>query len=125
VISTNETPGINNVVDAMEAYVASVISGEIDSELVRRMALQMMYNLMAFTKKHQDYGRANIALGGEVGLLIRMNDKVQRMMTLHHAAATPNHESVTDSINDLAVYGTIMQIVRAGNWPGTDERWGL
>jgi hypothetical protein len=105
--------------------VAAHVPGEIDLPVLRAMAKQAVYNLMAFAKKHQDYGRGNIAQGGEVGLLIRMNDKIQRIMNLHHTACTPNHEGLTDSVNDLAIYGTIMQVLRQGNWPGADERWAL
>ena len=115
----------NRIVGLMTNLVRATIEGEHDVKVVREMAYQMVFNLLAFAKKHQDYGRGNIAQGGEVGLLIRMNDKIQRMANLHHSAATPNHEGMTDSVNDLAIYGTIMQLVRRGEWPGTDERWAL
>ena len=76
-------------------------------------------------RKQADYGHGNINAFGLRGIIIRMNDKVQRIMNLHHTACTPNHECLTDSVNDLAIYGTIMQVLRQGNWPGADERWAL
>jgi len=105
--------------------VSNSVAGDIDTEVVTAMAREMLWSLMGFAKKHQDYGRNNISQGGEVGLLVRMNDKVQRMMTLHHSAAAPNNESMSDSIRDLASYAMILKVVRAGRWPGADERWAL
>ena len=81
-----------------------------------------------FCKKQMDYGPTNISMGtsltteGErhlslVGLIVRINDKVQRLLNL---VVKNNREAqndpVVDAFKDLACYGIIAQIVEAGKW---------
>jgi hypothetical protein len=71
--------------------------------------------------KHADYGPKNIAdaPGGPLmGLAVRLHDKVARLAHLLTSDADPNHESLHDTFQDLANYGTIGQLVLAGYWPG-------
>lgn len=35
-------------------------------------------------KKHRDYGTQNLLLFGEFGILVRVSDKVQRLIQLHN-----------------------------------------
>ncbi len=61
-------------------------------------------------KKQADYGPLNIALapGGPMnGLRVRMYDKLARLNNLADKAATPNFESIEDTLIDLANYGII------------------
>lgn len=78
-------------------------------------------------KKNADYSPANILGTGELGVVVRMWDKVSRMMNLagfrivikssdFDAPREPNNEAISDSYEDLAVYGVIGKIVRAGKW---------
>ena len=81
-----------------------------------------------FCKKQMDYGPSNISMGTGVGkgvniklattaLVIRINDKVQRLLNLvvtHDRKA--QNEPVEDAFKDLSVYGIIAQIVRNGKW---------
>jgi hypothetical protein len=81
-----------------------------------------------FCKKQMDYGPGNIALGQTLsspeevrlsltGIIIRMNDKVQRLLNLivkHNRGA--QNESVEDAFGDLSVYGIIARIVADGKW---------
>lgn len=81
-----------------------------------------------FCKKQMDYGPSNIAMGtqllddadkrlSKVGLIIRMNDKVQRLINLvikHNREA--QNEPTIDAFKDLSVYGIIAQIVDLGKW---------
>jgi len=51
------------------------------------------------------------------GLIIRMNDKIQRLLNLvvkHNRS--PQNESVEDAFGDLTVYGTIARIVAEDKW---------
>ena len=50
-------------------------------------------------------------------LVIRINDKIQRLLNLvvtHDREA--QNEPVEDAFKDLSVYGIIAQIVRNGKW---------
>jgi hypothetical protein len=61
-------------------------------------------------KKQEDYGPLNIALapGGAMnGLRVRMYDKLARLNNLADKDATPNFESVEDTLIDLANYAII------------------
>ena len=81
-----------------------------------------------FCKKQMDYGPSNIAMGTAlktkedrrlslIGLIVRINDKVQRLMNLvvkHNRDA--QNEPVMDAFKDLSVYGIIAQIVHRKKW---------
>ena len=81
-----------------------------------------------FCKKQMDYGPSNIAMGTAlktkedrrlslIGLIVRINDKVQRLMNLvvkHNREA--QNEPTMDAFKDLSVYGIIAQIVDMGKW---------
>ena len=81
-----------------------------------------------FCKKQMDYGPSNISMGTSlvsedekrlslVGLIVRINDKIQRLMNLivkHNREA--QNEPTIDAFKDLSVYGIIAQIVGNGKW---------
>ena len=81
-----------------------------------------------FCKKQMDYGPSNISMGTGVGttvntklattaLVVRINDKVQRLLNLTVANdRAAQNEPVEDAFKDLSVYGIIAQIVRNGKW---------
>ena len=74
-------------------------------------------------KKQEDYGPLNIALapGGAMnGLRVRMYDKLARLNNLADKDATPNFESVEDTLIDLANYAIIGLLVQRGQWEGAD-----
>jgi len=74
-------------------------------------------------KKQEDYGPLNIALapGGAMnGLRVRMYDKLARLNNLADKSATPNFESIEDTLIDLANYAIIGLLVQRGQWEGTD-----
>ena len=81
-----------------------------------------------FCKKQMDYGPSNISMGTGVGeavnkklattaLVIRINDKVQRLLNLmvKNNREAQNEPSI-DAFKDLACYGIIAQIVQNGKW---------
>ena len=77
-----------------------------------------------FCKKQMDYGPSNIAMGtdlstdeqkrlSKIGLIVRINDKVQRLINLvvkNNREA--QNEPTIDAFKDLACYGIIAQIVQ-------------
>ena len=81
-----------------------------------------------FCKKQMDYGPSNISMGTGVGkavnvklattaLVVRINDKVQRLLNLVvNNDREAQNEPVEDAFKDLSVYGIIAQIVRNGKW---------
>jgi len=75
-------------------------------------------NLLLFDKKQKDYGPNNIAGNPcpELGVAIRANDKVQRLMNLLYNQASPNNESIADAWSDLSNYGLIGSLLNNGEW---------
>ena len=91
---------------------------------VVRQIFQEQYALMV--RKQQDYGPGNIAAFGELGVLVRLSDKFER---LKHLLVTqddqgriiprsdnPANESIDDSYRDLLNYALIALMVRHGQW---------
>ena len=81
-----------------------------------------------FCRKQMDYGPSNIAMGtsldtdeekrlSKIGLIVRINDKIQRLINLVVRNNRQAHNEPTiDAFKDLACYGIIAQIVEAGKW---------
>lgn len=115
------------------AWVADYLNGKftpVPSKDERfREASREYYDELhdVLAKKQQDYGPFNIALapGGPInGLLVRMNDKMQRLINLtYHAEGTPNHESIKDTYADLANYCIIAMMVMDNRWEGVPEEY--
>jgi hypothetical protein len=88
-----------------------LVSGQYYSDLLR-----------VLVQKQKDYGPTNIALapGGPInGLLVRMNDKLQRLINLtYKSEEKPNYEAIRDSYEDLANYCVIALMVMDGKWEG-------
>ena len=81
-----------------------------------------------FCQKQMDYGPSNIAMGtsldtddekrlSKIGLIVRINDKVQRLINLVvKNNRDAQNEQTIDAFKDLACYGIIAQIVQNGKW---------
>ena len=81
-----------------------------------------------FCKKQMDYGPSNISMGTGKGnavnkklattaLVVRINDKVQRLLNLVVTNdREAQNEPTEDAFKDLSVYGIIAQIVNNGKW---------
>lgn len=88
--------------------------------------MQEQYEI--FCQKQMNYGPSNIAVGTALstsddvrlsltGLWFRLNDKIQRLKQLVVLGDADNvGESITDTYQDLSVYGVIAQIVSRGKW---------
>ncbi|NPA76854.1 MAG: hypothetical protein GXN93_03820 [Candidatus Diapherotrites archaeon] len=92
-----------------------------DRDLFMRAASKLAENFALFMRKQLDYGPRNIADFGELGVLIRVNDKVQRLRNLLFGNKNPQNESIYDSWRDIANYGLIGQLVHEEIWPGVDD----
>tara|TARA_R100000781_G_scaffold20914_2_gene15814 strand:+ start:1774 stop:2118 length:345 start_codon:yes stop_codon:yes gene_type:complete len=83
-----------------------------------------------FCKKQYDYGSGNITLGGDlenesdrmlslIALVIRMNDKVNRLKNIiikNRGKNAVTDETYMDAFRDLSVYGVIAQLVSEKVW---------
>jgi hypothetical protein len=64
--------------------------------------------------KQRDYGKENILRFGQTGLVVRTHDKLARLEHLKAHAATPNHESLADTVLDLVGYSVIGLMLARG-----------
>ena len=80
--------------------------------LVRK--LEEYVNL--FYSKHRDYGPNNIATFGEVGVVVRLSDKMERLKNLIRNGTDPNNESLRDTALDILGYAAILLMVMDGDW---------
>ena len=93
-------------------------------ELTTEYKKIMMEQYILFCKKHLNYGTGNVNVGTNLetdsdvklaltGLWFRLNDKIQRLKQLV-VTGEPDTvgESLTDTFQDLSVYGIIAQIVK-------------
>lgn len=70
-------------------------------------------------KKQADYGSKNILncpVGAELGIVVRLYDKLARLANLLETGATPNNESIEDTIDDIMGYGMVLKMVRQGTF---------
>jgi len=77
-------------------------------------------NVRLFDSKQVDYGSQNVSLNGELGVMVRTQDKVSRMRNLLLKQLSGdkevNHESLEDTYRDLANYGIIGLMLNKGIW---------
>jgi hypothetical protein len=66
--------------------------------------------------KNKDYGSGNISAFGERGVIVRLNDKVERLKTLVWNDKSPVHEKVADTWLDICNYGIIGLLCHKGIW---------
>ena len=85
-------------------------------EQTKSIISTMLGDIQLFDKKQHDYGPGNIAKFGEFGVLVRTNDKLERLINLNKRGDTPVNESVMDTWQDLSVYGAIARVVRQDQW---------
>ena len=67
-------------------------------------------------KKNRDYGPGNISAFGEKGVIVRLNDKIERLKTLVWNNRAPEHEKVSDTWLDVTNYGIIGLLCHRGEW---------
>lgn len=107
---------------------------EIVKEMIERYPEMATYVKLLHTNqftllmhKNHDYGPRNITLGGDMNdpeekrmalfsIMVRLNDKVQRIINLLWQNKEPSNEKLTDSLDDIANYANIAHTVCAGRW---------
>ena len=72
--------------------------------------------LQMFLKKHKDYGKGNILSVKELGIALRISEKIERIKHLLMQGNVPANESVEETWLDIAVYGIIAVLYRRGHF---------
>jgi len=81
--------------------------------------MNLCYRL--FAMKQSDYGLGNIGMNGNkrlalMGLAIRLNDKVQRLLNILDSGKDGKNESLEDTAMDITNYGAILNTVLKDEW---------
>ncbi len=66
--------------------------------------------------KHHDYGPNNMNKFGLIGILVRVNDKLERLINLTQKNKEPKNESIEDSLKDIANYCIIGLMLLRNKW---------
>jgi Nucleotide modification associated domain 1 len=80
----------------------------------------VLANALLFDRKQLDYGPKNISTFGSFGVVVRMNDKMERLKSLYTIKGRKRraiNESIVDSFRDISNYGIIASMLELGQWP--------
>ena len=69
--------------------------------------------------KQRDYGSDNILkcpVGAELGIAVRLYDKIARLSNLVQSGAEPSNESLKDTADDIIGYGLVLKMVLDGTF---------
>ena len=100
--------------EELTSYIYNIL--QCQEEQTKVIISTMLSDIQLFDKKQHDYGPGNIAKFGEFGVLVRTNDKLERLINLNKRGDSPANESVMDTWQDLSVYGAIARVVKQGQW---------
>jgi|SRR3989304_2047183 len=83
------------------------------------IALQIaIENVLLLDSKQQDYGSKNISSFGTFGVVVRMNDKFERIKHLFlNRRKRAVNESIRDSFRDICNYSIIALMLEMKQWP--------
>lgn len=100
-------------------YVLKIDGASGNKDLEIAMAINLAQVFDTFKKKQASYGSGNIAKFGEKGVIIRMNDKMERLVHLvYNEEPNPlDDETIEDTYIDMADYALIAIVCREGQWP--------
>ena len=70
--------------------------------------------LILSQKKNADYGSDNLKRFGKQGIIIRMSDKMDRLITLMQRDALIKDESIEDTAKDMINYAAYLIMLSRG-----------
>lgn len=101
--------------------VISTVSDKlgIKTRAAREFIAIALANALLMDAKQLDYGPKNISGFGTFGVLVRMNDKLERLKTLFGTGKrkAAKNESIQDSLRDISNYAIIALLIELNRWP--------
>jgi hypothetical protein len=76
--------------------------------------------LQMFLKKHKDYGKGNILSVQELGIALRISEKIERIKHILIQGDSPANETIDETWVDVAVYAVIAILLRRGQFETLD-----
>ena len=113
----NMTQQIMEMQTQTELIQAATTVLDLKTEIGKRALRRAFENIKLLDRKQQDYGSKNISLSGEIGVQVRLQDKVCRLKNLlEKNSSAPQNESIYDTYQDIANYGIIGDMLKRGEW---------
>ena len=100
---------------SLEVELSDGYSAETIEQTRKVMSAAAEY-IPLFAAKQEAYGRQNIAAFGEEGVVLRLHDKVQRLINLVWRRVSTRLEPARDSWLDVIGYGLIGLLNHDGEW---------
>ena len=99
--------------------ILSIDGSSGDKALERSMALLMQEKFELFKRKQHDYGPHNISKLGSRGILVRVNDKFERLLNLlwYNNDPSVKDEKLEDTWSDMGIYSFMAILEERGLWP--------
>ena len=67
-------------------------------------------------RKNEMYGDGNVIKIGEQGVVVRLEEKLERLKNLITIKKDPPEETIEDTWKDIVGYGVIGIMLRRGKW---------
>ena len=91
---------------------------DIETLAGKTFLLRALENAKLMDNKQKDYGSKNISSFGTFGVVVRMNDKFERIKNLFkNKRKRAVNESIKDSFRDLSNYAIIALMLENSEWP--------
>ena len=128
------TPEVKEFINMEEPFKITLTFPEDFQPITYEFARKIFALVELFDRKQKDYGPENISEWGRMGVLIRMNDKIERIKhltkkgkyfafqgsgranPLEEELMVEQNESLRDSYKDVAVYAIIDWLLEDGVW---------
>ena len=125
-LSYVDEPEVGHIVNGEEFYeYRRSLQGDPYEAMFAELGLQtdmakeafriVCENVRIMDTKQLDYGSNNISAFGEFGVLVRLNDKMERLKNLNKMPSVKN-ESIDDTYLDIANYAVISLMIRRNLW---------
>ena len=98
-----------------DPYEAMFAELGLQTDMAKEAFKIICENVRVMDTKQQDYGSGNISAFGEFGVLVRLNDKIERLKNLNKMPSVKN-EAIDDSYLDIANYAVIALMIRRNVW---------
>ncbi len=138
-VDLNNSCTVKQAVELLHAYFKKTVSGkrkpsQEDAKIfytIKNCALlQLVAKLRQDTNKslvtsyelgvakNHDYGMDNIPMYGVIGITVRLNDKLMRVLNLQKAVQPEvRDEKLKDTLIDIVNYATYAIMLYNGQWP--------
>lgn len=98
-----------------DPYEAMFAELGLQTDMAKEAFKIICENVRVMDTKQQDYGSNNISAFGEFGVLVRLNDKIERLKNLNKMPSVKN-EAIDDTYLDIANYAVIAMLIRRNVW---------